>query len=123
MLWAPVALAAAAAWSVVPPYLAPLAVDDAVEVVDHVVPGVVSLLAALVVLRGARAGDRDTSVVLLALGICAVGGVWETLTHLTLVADAGEPGHPIGSVALHASAGPLLLATALWCLLRPGTER
>ena len=118
MLRAPVALAVAAAWSIVPPYIAALAVDDAVEVVDHVVPGVVSLAAALFVVHRDRGGDRASTPVLLALGICAVGGVWETLTHVTLVADAGEPGHPVGSVALHASAGPLLLALALRCLLR-----
>jgi hypothetical protein len=115
---APLALVLAAAWSILPPYLAPLDVDDAVEVVDHVVPGVISTASALAVLRAAQRGDRGSTPVLVALGICAVGGVWVTLTHVGLLADIGEPGHPAGSVLAHATAGPLLLAAALWCLLR-----
>jgi hypothetical protein len=115
----PAAIAAAALWTIAPPYVSPLDVDDTVEVVDHVVPGLVSLAAALYVLARARAGDLASTPVLIALGICAVGGAWVTLTHVTLLADAGEPGRPVGSVLLHVTAGPLLLVPALWCLVRP----
>ena len=114
----PAAIAVAALWSILPPYLAPLDVDDAVEVVDHVVPGVISFAAAAFVLTRSPRGDRATTAVLVAFAICAVGGAWVTLTHLPLLLDLGEAGRPAGRVLLHASVGPLLLAPALWGLVR-----
>lgn len=118
-----IALAAVAAWSIVPPYLGPLVgleldVDSTVEVVDHVIPGVCAIAGALLALGHARRGDTDSFRALAALGVCALAGLFQTVSHATLVFDAGAPGHPVDSVVLHASPGPVLLALSLWLLLR-----
>jgi len=119
-----VGLALLAAWSIVPPYLGPLVgleldVDSSVEIIDHVLPGVAAIGGALIALSEARLGNTDSIRSLAALGVCALAGLFQTASHFTLVLDAGGPLQPVGSVLLHASPGPALLALSLWLLLRP----
>ncbi len=118
-----IALCAIALWSIVPPYLGPaigleLDVAASVEVVDHVVPGLAAATAALLALHWARRGETDSIRVLVALGVGALAGLFQTVTHVPLVLDAGGPQQPVDSVVLHATPGPLLLGLALWLLLR-----
>lgn len=118
-----IVLAAVAAWSIVPPYLGPLVgleldVPSSIEIVDHVVPGLCAVAAALIALADARHGLTDTVRALAALGVCALAGLFQTVTHFTLVLHAGEPQAPVGAVVLHASPGPVLLGLSLWLLLR-----
>ena len=119
-----IALAALAAWSIVPPYLGPLVgleldVASSVEVVDHVVPGVTAIAAALIALADARRGASDSVRALAALGVCALAGLFQTVTHATLVLDAGDPLRPVDTVILHATPGPALLGLSLFLMLRP----
>lgn len=123
---AQIALAVLGIWSVLPPYLGPflgleLNVAADVEVVDHVVPGamvaVCAGVAALLVRRGGAA-DESTSVLALT-GLCFLAGLWQVVTHVPLVVDGGATETPWGSVVLHSSPGPLILAIALWLTLRP----
>jgi len=44
--------------------------------------------------------------------------LWQTVTHVPLVLDGGTPATPWDSVVLHSTAGPLILALALWLVLR-----
>lgn len=124
-----IALAAVAIWSIVPPYLGPLVgleldVEASVEVVDHVLPGVIACAGALIALAEVRAGAADSTRALVALGACTLAGLFQTVTHAPLVLDAGGPLTPIDSVLLHASPGPALLVLSLWLLLAPpGTRR
>jgi hypothetical protein len=106
--------------SALPPLLAPIdGVPPGVEVADHVLPGALAAVVALVVLaRGARARE-----LLPAVALAALAGLWQVATHVTLVLDAGQPGRPAGAVALHALPGVVLLAAALWPLLRPRPAR
>lgn len=117
-------LAALAAWSIVPPYLGPLVgldldVDSTVEIVDHVLPGVAAIGGACIALVEVRRRRTDSLRALAALGVCALAGLFQTVTHATLVLDAGGAQQPVGAVLLHATPGPLLLALSLWLLLRP----
>ena len=119
-----IALAALAAWSIVPPYLGPLIgldldVAATVEVVDHVLPGLCAVAAAYIALVEVRRGQTDSFRALAALGVCALAGLFQTVSHATLALNAGSPGHPVDSVVLHATPGPLLLGLSLWLLLRP----
>lgn len=122
-----IALAALAAWSIVPPYLGPsiglkLDVASTVEVVDHVIPGLCGVAAAGIALFDARHGQTDTVRALAALGVCVLAGLFQCVSHATLVLDAGGTQRPIGAVVLHATPGPALFAFALWLLLRSEPE-
>jgi hypothetical protein len=115
-------LAAIAAWSIVPPYLGPLIgleldVTSTVEIVDHVIPGLCAVAAALLALGHARRGDSDSIRALAALGVCVLAGLFQTVSHVTLVLNAGGPEQPVDAVVLHATPGPVLLALSLWLLL------
>jgi hypothetical protein len=122
-----VALAALAAWSIVPPYLGPLIgldldVSSTVEIVDHVIPGLCAIAGALLALERVRRGDTDSIRALAALGVCALAGLFQTVSHITLVLNAGGPLQPVDAVVLHATPGPVLLALSLWLLLRPDPQ-
>lgn len=119
-----VVLALLGIWSILPPYLGPLLglelnVDADLEVVDHVVPGVVVAAcagaAALLVRRGAAA---DGAAVLALTGLSFLAGLWQVTTHVPLVLDAGGIETPWDSVLLHSTPGPVMLAVALWLTLR-----
>jgi hypothetical protein len=119
-----IALAALAVWSIVPPYLGPLVgldldVAASVEIVDHVLPGVAACAGALITLAEVRRGAADSIRALAALGVCALAGLFQTVSHATLVLNAGGPLQPIDAVVLHASPGPALLVLSLWLLLAP----
>lgn len=122
-------LAGLALWSIVPPYLGPVigleleGVASSVEVVDHVVPGLLACAAALIARDDVRRGGVDSIRVLAALGACALAGLFQTASHATLVLDAGGPLQPVDSVVLHATPGPALLLLSLWLLLAPPTAR
>ena len=120
-------LAVLAAWSIVPPYLGPvvgleLDVSSSVEVVDHVIPGVCAIAAALIARSEVRRGNPDSIRALAALGVCALAGFFQAVTHFTLVMDAGGPLQPVGAVVLHATPGPVLMALSLWLMLREPAE-
>ena len=119
-----IALIALAAYSILPPYLGPLLglkldVAASVEVIDHVIPGVLAIAAGLLALSFARRGETDSIRALSALGVCALCALMQTVSHIPLVLAAGEPQAPVGSVILHSSPGPVLLALSVWLLLRP----
>ena len=121
------ALGLVAAWSIVPPYLGPLVgleldVRSTVEVVDHVIPGLCAVAAAGIAGFDARHGQTDSVRALMALGICVLAGLFQSVSHATLVLNAGGPEQPVGSVVLHATPGPVLLVLSLWLLLRAQPE-
>jgi len=114
-------------WAILPPYVGPLLgleleVSATVEAIDHVLPGVLTVIAAGAALALARRGRADSVPALAALAVCALAGLFQTVTHVPLVADAGSALAPVGSVVLHTSPGPVLLVLSLWLLLRPLPE-
>ncbi len=118
------ALAAVAFVSMLPPYVGELVglelnVTSTVEVIDHVVPGVVALAAAGLALWLVRRGQADSTAAFAALASCALAGLFQTVSHLSLVFNIGEAGHPAGAVVLHATPCFALLAVSLWLLVAP----
>lgn len=118
--WA-AALAGLAVWAAAVPWLAEavglgLDVPTRLEVADHVVPGVVTLVAvALLAVLGGRPG----STVWLGVGSVAfLAGLWSTSTHVPLIFDASQGATPWGAALLHFSAGPPILVLGLGMLLR-----
>lgn len=118
------ALVIVSAWSILPPYLGPplgleLDVSSSVEVVDHVLPGLVAVAASGMALALARDGDTDSFAALGALGACALAGLWETASHATLLLDAGDPERPWDAVLFHAWPGPVILILSVFLLIAP----
>lgn len=120
-----VVLGALAALSMLPPYVGPpigleLDVPSNVEVVDHVVAGgvvvVFSLIPALL-LRSGRIG-LDSPLLMGAIGLCVLGAIWQTTTHVPLLLDAGEPQVPWGTALFHSLPGPVVTVVALTLLWR-----
>jgi hypothetical protein len=119
------ALAVLGAWSILPPYVGPplgLKLDTAtrLEVADHVVPGVIVFASATMAAIAVRRGRAMTEslLVLGAIGVSVLGGIWETATHVPLLFQGGESNAPWGAVLLHSTAGPAVLALSLPLLVR-----
>jgi hypothetical protein len=115
---APRALIALTAWAMAVPWLAKaigqgLDVPARLEVVDHVVPGLVALAAGAVLVRA----DATSLTRLVAGGVACLAGVWITAAHAVLVPEAIDGVSPWGAALLHLSAGPPITVVAAWMLL------
>jgi predicted membrane channel-forming protein YqfA (hemolysin III family) len=117
-------LGAIGAWTVVVPFIGnalglDVNVKSIVEVVDHVVPGVIVVAAALYLrtLAGRRplAGQ---SPALLAAGVSFLAGFWVFATHVPLVADAAKSRLPWDAAIWHSIAALPVVALACWFVLR-----
>lgn len=118
-----IALIAVAVWGILPPYIGPplgleLDVPTSTEVVDHVVAGALAIAGAALALTFARRGETDSLRLLAALGVCMLAALFQFVTHVPLVLDAGGPLQPVDTVILHSTPSPVLLAMSLWLMLR-----
>jgi hypothetical protein len=119
-------LAILGAVSILPPYIGPVlglelqGIESIVEVVDHVIPGVIIFLAAGTCFLLLRAGRmREDSIVLAgALAVCLLAAVWQTSSHIPLILDGGRPEAPWGAVILHSTLGPIMTVLSLWLVFR-----
>jgi hypothetical protein len=105
--------------SVLPPYLGPalglgLDVQGTVEVVDHVLPGVVVALCGGLMAHSARRGTQPGLASLTLYSTAFLAGLFQTATHVPLLFDAGEPLTPWAAVLLHGTLAPVITVTALW---------
>jgi hypothetical protein len=117
-------LVAVAVWSILPPYVGPslgleLDVTKKIEAIDHLIPGLLAVFGASTALVLSRRGRFDSLPAFAGIAICALAGLFQTVSHVSLVLHAGEPLQPVGAVALHASPGPVLLVLSLRLLLAP----
>jgi len=117
-------LLAVAVWSILPPYVGPwlglkLDVSTTVEAIDHLIPGLLAICGSTLALVLTRRGQGDSTLAFAALSVCALAGLFETVSHIALVTHAGGPLQPVGTVAWHALPGPVLLGLSLWLLLNP----
>ena len=119
----PAVLAATALWAIAVPWAAAasgfeLGVSTRLEVIDHVIPGLLALAGAAVLAgRSGRSPEAVAGVVAAAVALLA--GVWITTTHVSLLGDAGDGAVSWGAALLHCSAGPPVALLGLWLLLRP----
>jgi hypothetical protein len=117
-------LAATGAWTVVVPYLAKalgldVDVPDAVEIVDHVVPGAAVTAAGLYLRAIARRGPWPASPSApFAAGLCLLAGFWVLATHVPLLGDAAEDRVGWDAAVWHSISALPIVALALWCVLR-----
>ncbi len=108
------------AWSAAVPYVGKATgleapVRSTVEVLDHVVPGLLVAAFGGVALRlragGGPAGAAGLAAVA-ALSVCLLSGLWMTSTHLALVVGGIRGLASPGAVVLHALPGPVIAALA-----------
>lgn len=107
--------------SILPPYVGPplgleLDVPASVEVVDHVLPGVVAMLCGgLTALRAHWDMETQANVPSLLLYSSAfLAGLFQTATHVPLVFEAGDRLTPWAAVLLHSTLAPVVTVIALW---------
>jgi hypothetical protein len=110
-----------AVWASLPRFSGPkLNVAQSTEVVDHVIPAVVVLLAALVAIAAGRRARGPGSTRFLAGMAVLLAGLWMMATHLPLVAQARRGDAPWPATMYHTSAAlavfglGLLWATVTW---------
>ena len=111
-------LAVLAAWAMAVPWLAravglEVDVPTRLELIDHVVPGVVVLACVLVLARRDRRDPAGHLWRLVALSVACLAGAWITATHLVLVPEALDGVTGWGPALAHLSAGPPILALAV----------
>ena len=112
------------AWAIAIPYLGPplglrLDVPPSVEVVDHVVPGLIVLAASAAMLALQSRGRSWRTARLVACGLAFLAGFWITSTHVPLAVEAIRGVTPWPPALWHTVAGPPIVALALWMLLGP----
>lgn len=113
-------LPALAVWAATVPYLADavglrLEVDAALEVADHVIPGLLVLaVAAYLILGRPPVGGAGW---LAGAAAAVLAGLWITTTHVPLVPEMLDGTSPALAGLLHLSAGPPILVAALLILL------
>lgn len=84
-----------------------------VEVVDHVVPGVIVLATSAAVVAAGRF-VRISGTAILGAGLTVVlAGLWMTATHVPLVAQAARHEAPWGATAYHCATAAAVLAVGL----------
>jgi hypothetical protein len=117
-------LAAVGAWTVIVPYLGhalglTVGVAARVEVIDHVIPGLIVVAASLYLRaqarRAALAGERFA---LPAAGLCLLAGFWVLITHLPLLGDAARSDQAWDAAIWHSVAALPIVILAVWCVLR-----
>jgi len=117
-------LAGIGAWTAIVPYLGELIglvvkVPARVEVVDHVIPGLLVVAAALYLRR--LAGRRPLAgagAALLAAGVSFLAGFWVLATHLPLLQDASEELVSWEAAIWHSIAALPIVGLACWFVLR-----
>lgn len=101
-----------APWAAIPPYVDPsLRTAGRVEVADHVVPAVVATVSFAMLTVWTRA-DRMTTWMLGAGLVVVLAGLWMTLTHVPLVAQAAMGQVPWRATVLHGV--PCLAMLGFW---------
>lgn len=116
-------------WGMLPRFLdSGLNTEDRVEVVDHVIPGVVVVIVSLVALAVSRRSAKPGPFLFVAGLVVLLGGLFMFATHVPLVMQATRGEAPWGGTVFHTSAAlavfglGLLWATTYWSETAPEAE-
>lgn len=110
-----------ALWLAVTPFVGTalgfvLTVPVRLEIIDHVVPGVVAAGAAAVALAW-RHRPAAPTVFLVSGGLSALAGLWALSTHVPLLAQASQGMVPWTTALFHTVPGPVVMVAALLALV------
>ncbi len=121
------ALGVLGVWTVLVPYVGRavglrLDVASKLEVVDHIVPGVLVVAIAGLLTAGARRGRPGGATTLLGGGVCFLAGFWVLATHVPLLVDAAHADEGWPTALWHASTGLPIVVISLWIVLRQSPD-
>jgi len=117
-------LAAIGAWTAIVPYLGRalglvVKVPARVEIVDHVIPGLLVFATALYLRRLAGRGAlAEGPAAILASGVAFLAGFWVLATHVPLLADAARADVSWPAAIWHSIAALPVVVLACWFVLR-----
>jgi len=114
-------LVPAAVWLAVTPYVTPwfgytLDVPPMLEVVDHVLPAVVTVAAAATALL-VRQRPSARYAFAVAASVALLAGLWSTATHVPLLAQARQGLVAWETALFHSTPGVVVMAVALAALV------
>lgn len=116
-------------WGVLPRFLdSGLNTEDTVEVVDHVIPGVIVVIVSLIALAVARRSAKPGPLLFIAGLVVLLAGLFMVATHVPLVMQATRGEAPWGGTVFHTSAAlavfglGLLWASTYWSETAPEAE-
>lgn len=116
-------------WGTLPRFLdSGLNTEDAVETVDHVIPGIVVVVVSLIALAVARRSPKPGPMLFLAGLVVLLAGLFMVATHVPLVMQATRDEAPWGGTVFHTSAAlavfglGLLWAAGYWSETAPDPE-
>lgn len=119
--WLAVAGLVVAAWAALPRVVTPdLDTEDLVELLDHVVPGLVVLAVCLGAVLVQRRPGRRGSYLFFGGLVLVLAGLWMVATHLPLVAEATRDEAPWAGTIYHSASAlavfgfSLIWMTANW---------
>lgn len=116
--WLPVVGIVVAVVGMLPKFWSPpLNTDDTVEIVDHVVPGVIVLLACLATLAARRSPGGGGLIPFFSGMTVLLAGFWMFATHVPLVAEALTDKAPWTATIYHSSTALAVFGLGLlWCV-------
>ena len=90
-------------WAVAPNFTGPGLVlqDPSVEVIDHVVPGMIVVAASIVALAVAWSTARPWATLFLSGGVVTAAGLWMVATHVPLLLQAVQGSAPWSGALYH----------------------
>ena len=99
-------------WAVAPNFTGPGLVlqDPSVEVIDHVVPGLIVVAASIVALVVAWSAARPWPTLFLSGGVVTAAGLWMVATHVPLLLQAVQGSAPWSGALYHLAPS----AAVLW---------
>lgn len=114
--WLPLAGLVVGVWGALPFFLTPpLNTRDVVEIVDHVIPGLVVLAVCTGAVLLQRRPDRGGSYLFFGGLVMVLAGLWMTVTHVPLVSQATREEAPWAGTIYHsASALAVLGFSVIW---------
>jgi hypothetical protein len=115
--WLPILGVVVAVWGMMPKFWSPpLNTDDTVEIVDHVIPGIIVLLVSLACLAVRRSPNRGGLIPFFSGMTVLLAGFWMVATHVPLVGEALSDEAPWDATIYHTSAAMAVFGLGLlWC--------
>jgi len=124
--WLPLLGLLVGVWAIVPPYIGAfgeLNVEQRVEFVDHVVPGIAVLAISVLALVALRSAEPSQLLLFVGGAAITLAGIWMVATHLPLIRQGRDEQVPWGAVIWHSLPGLVVtLLGIVWTIRYWGSD-